>query len=183
MRPNHTAHTGRAMWGAFVRTALAALLAAGLIGVIASGCLTPTPPSQAKPRPRKLEPINIDWSDPASVVEGFFDAKKRGDWKKAFSCCDYVEALGEKEAAKIRDAWKKEAREWPTMYRSSSWFIAAPPDIDEETGMAAVDVVRIDSVGPGGQDTTHTGFVELCKRYGDTWKITTFVVPGEDEKQ
>ena len=183
VRMTHTARAGRAVRPAVVRTALVALLIAGLVGVMASGCFTRRPPERPKPKPPKLEPIKIDWSDPGSVVEGFFDAKKRGDWKKAFSCCDYVEALGEKEAATIRTAWKKEAHEWPRMYRDSIWFIAAAPDVDEETGMAAVDVVRIDYIGPGSEDAKHTGFVELCKRYGDTWKITTFIVPDEAHRE
>ncbi|MBN1917475.1 MAG: hypothetical protein JW889_06160 [Verrucomicrobia bacterium] len=180
MRPGPTGHDRTRR----LPRVLVVLLATGLIGSVATGCfLLSRPPDEPAPKPLKLEPIKIDWSDPASVVEGFFDAKKRGDWKKAFSCCDYVETLGDKEAARILAAWKKEASEWVTMYRYSMWFIAAAPDIDEQTGMAAVSVVRIDSTGPGAMDTKRTGFVELCKLYGDKWKITTFIAPGENSEQ
>jgi len=151
--------------------------------VLSAGCAPSPPQRKPTPKPRKLEPVQIDWSDPASVVEGFFDAKKRGDWKKAFSCCDYEQTLGKKEADKIRNAWQKEARNWPDMYRDSIWLIAAPPDIDEELGIAVVDVARLDYTGPGSEDVEQTGFAELCKLYGDTWKITSFIVPGEDKPE
>ena len=33
--------------------------------------------------------------------------------------------------------------------------------------------------GPGALDAERTGFDELCKRYGDRWKITEFEVMPE----
>jgi hypothetical protein len=148
-----------------------ALLAVVFFGTIA-GCLSPrrVPP---RPKPAELEPIQIDWSDPGSVVEGFFDAKKRGDWRKAYGCCDFEERLGRDEATSIRNEWKKEARTWPEAYGDSHWFIA---DTQTRGDYAIVSVVRVRRVGPGAMDAERTGFEELCKRYGDRWKMTEFEV-------
>ena len=132
-----------------------------------------------RPPPEKLkapEEIEIDWNDPGSVVEGFFDAKKRGNWRKAFKCCDFKERLGAKEAKKIRKEWRKEARSWPTMYDGHKWFIV---DATIRGELALVSVRHLRWVGPGIHDSKNTGFDELLKRYGDRWKISDFVVTPE----
>jgi len=128
-------------------------------------------------KPVELPPVKIIWSEPISVVEGFFDAKKRGDWRKAFDCCDFEERLGAEEAKKIRAEWKKEAPEWPRMYRYSRWFVI---DGATEGDYALVSVRHIEWVGPGTGDTKSTGFEDLLKRYGDRWKISDFqLIPKE----
>ena len=151
---------------------LVLLLAAVFLSSVA-GCL-PRRPGKPKPKPAELEPIEIDWSDPGSVVEGFFDAKKRGDWRKAFGCCDFEERLGAKEAGKIRAEWKKEAKTWPDAYRESQWVILGATVKGDH---AFVSVVHIRYMGPGALDEKRTGFDELCKRYGDRWKISEFDLP------
>ena len=150
-----------------LRTVLVLLLA----GAVA-GCGGVRRPQQARrAKPKELGPIEIVWSDPGSVVEGFFDAKKRGDWRKAFECCDFKERLGAKEAEKIRKEWKKEALDWPTMYEGSLWFII---DAAIKDDLALVSVSHTRWVGPGMYDTAKTGFEELVKLYGDRWKISDF---------
>ena len=150
--------------------ALAALLLAAV-----GGCLSRRPTTKT-PQPRKPEPIEIDWADPGSVVEGFFDAKKRGDWKKAYGCCDFEERLTPEEAKQIRNEWKEEASTWPETYRGTRWFITSA---DIRGDYALVSVVRVQRVGPGTLDAEKTGFEELCKRYGDQWKITEFQILPE----
>jgi hypothetical protein len=157
------------------RSVTAAAAVAALLLAAIGGCMSRRPATEP-PKPRPLEPIEIDWADPGSVVEGFFDAKKRGDWKKAYSCCDFEERLGPKEAKNIRDEWKQEAPTWPATYRGTRWFIASA-DIRGE--YALVSVVQVAYRGPGTLDAEHTGFDELCKRYGDRWKITEFEVMPE----
>ncbi len=153
------------------RSIATAALAALLLGAI-GGCL-PRRTTTKPPTPTKLEPIEIDWADPGSVVEGFFDAKKRGDWRKAYRCCDFEERLTPEEAKKIRDDWKQDAPTWPEACRNTRWFIA---DAEIRGDYALVSVVRMRSIGPGALDAEKTGFDELCKRYGDHWKITEFEV-------
>ncbi len=155
--------------------ALCGALAVVLCGTVA-GCGPRHPRRQKPAKPQKLEPIEIDWSDPGSVVEGFFDAKKRGNWRKAFGCCDFEERLGAEEAQKIRNEWKEEAPGWPDMYRNSQWLIL---DATIKGQHALVSVMHIQYVGPGSLDDKRTGFEELLKRYGDRWKITEFVLPSD----
>ena len=91
---------------AVLRGALVILVFAALTGSLAalSGCRgrAGLPRRRETPPPKPLGPVEIEWSSPGSVVEGFFDAKKRGDWRKAFGCCDFAERLGADEAKKIR---------------------------------------------------------------------------------
>jgi hypothetical protein len=155
------------------------LMAAMLMAV--GGCTSePQKRPKPKPKPAKNEPIRIDWASPASVVEGFFDAKKRGDWRKAYNCCDFEQRLSKEEAKQIRDEWKREAHLWPDMYANSSWFIA---EFEAEGDIALVSVVHVEYGGPGELDETRTGFDELCKRYGERWKITEFTLPPERESE
>ncbi len=150
-----------------LRTVLVLLL----VGTVA-GCGAVRRPRQTPPRkPKELGPIEIVWSDPGSVVEGFFDAKKRGDWRKAFECCDFKERLGAEEAKRIRAEWKKEAHDWPAMHERSQWYIAG---VAIQDNLAQVSVKHIRWVGPGMHDTAITGFEELVKLYGDRWKISDF---------
>jgi hypothetical protein len=46
-----------------------------------------------------------------------------------------------------------------------------------------VSVIHIHYIGPGSLDEKRTGFEELCKRYGDRWKITEFKLPEERKAQ
>ena len=150
-----------------LRTVLALLL----VGTVA-GCFGLRQPRPTRPgKPKELGPIEIVWSDPGSVVEGFFDAKKRGDWRKAFECCDFKERLGAEEAKRIRSEWKKEARDWPAMHEKSQWYIASAV-IHED--LAQVSVKHVRWVGPGMYDTATTGFEELVKLYGERWKMSDF---------
>jgi len=156
------------------RTARSLLIGAAFVALLLGaigGCLPRR--TTSTPRPAKLKPIDIDWTDAGSVVEGFFDAKKRGDWKKAYSCCDFEERLGSEEAKKIRDEWKQDAANWPEDCRNIRWLIA---DVETRDDLALVTVVRVRNIGPGALDAEKTGFDELCKRYGDRWKITEFEV-------
>jgi hypothetical protein len=155
------------------------LVLAALFLSSVAGCM-PRRPRNPKSKPAKLEPIEIDWNDPGTVVEGFFDAKKRGDWRKAFSCCDFEERLGAEEAKKIRDQWKSEASTWPDAYSRSQWFIL---DMTISGDYALVSVVHIRYVGPGTRDDERTTFDELCKRYSDRWKITEFELPPDRRSQ
>lgn len=170
-------------YATLLRGALVILLLAALTGSLAAlaGCRGQVrlPRRRETPAPEPLGPVEIDWSSPGSVVEGFFDAKKRGDWRKAFDCCDFVERLGAAEAKKIRREWKKDAPAWPDRYRDSTWII-----LDEtiERDIAIVSVAHIRWVGPGALDTKRTGFEELCKLYAGRWKITEFVVPEKESR-
>lgn len=151
----------------------AALIVALCAGVVGCRALRRVPDKKTPPPPKPLEPIEIDWADPGSVVEGFFDAKKRGDWRKAFSCCDFEERLGAEEAKKIRDEWKKEAPTWPDTYRFSDWIII---EATVRGDYALVSVEHIERAGPGGLEAKQSGFDELLKHYGKRWKITEFEV-------
>lgn len=134
------------------------------------GCGT-HPPRQANAQPDKVtvKPLEIDWSVPASVVDGFFDAKKRGDWRKAYDCCDFEERLGKKEAKAIREEWKRDSKSWPDDYAHTLWIVE---DYEAEGDYALVGVTRIDYGAPGTLDEKRVGFEEICKRYGKRWKIT-----------
>jgi hypothetical protein len=137
-------------------------------------------PEKKEPKPPKpLGPVEIVWADPGSVVEGFYDAKKRGDWRKAFSCCDFEERLGADEVAKIREDWKKEAPAWPEMYSQSQWIIV---DETVQGDLALVSVELIKWSGPAALESDRFGFDELVKLYGEVWKISEFeVMPRTDE--
>jgi hypothetical protein len=154
------------------RPALTAAVLVALLVAALGGCL-PRRSAPKPPEPQPIGPVEIDWADPGSVVEGFFDAKKRGDWEKAYSCCDFEEHLGPEEAEKIREEWKQEAPTWPEAYRNTQWYIL---DVEMRADYALVSVVRVSTIGPGVLDAERTGFDELCKRYGDCWKITEFDV-------
>ena len=145
----------------------------------AGGCGSP-PRRRPEPKPVKDEPVEIDWSVPASVVDGFFDAKKRGDWRKAYSCCDFEERLGKREAKKIRQEWKREAALWPEMYARSLWVVE---DYETEGDYALVGVTTIEYGPPGTLDEKRTGFEEVCKRYGKRWKITEFDLPPDRDAE
>jgi hypothetical protein len=159
----------------FPCAALTVVLCVSLAGCFGS----PRVRAKKEPKPPKpLGPVKIVWSDPGSVVEGFFDAKKRGDWRKAFSCCDFEERLGAAEAAKIREDWKKEAPSWPEMYRNSQWLIV-DETVREEYALVSVELIQYS--GLAALESERSGFDELVKRYGEVWKISEFeVTPGMD---
>jgi hypothetical protein len=148
--------------------------------VTLTGCLgLRRVPEKKEPKPPKpLGPVKINWGDPGSVVEGFYDAKKRGDWRKAFSCCDFEERLGAEEANKIREEWKKEAPAWPEMYQDSQWLIV-DETIHGDFALVSVELIRWS--GPAALESERSGFDELVERYGERWKITEFeVMPKVD---
>jgi len=142
-----------------------------MLAIVLSAVVVGCAPRHKEPEPQTLEPIPINWNNPGSVVEGFFDAKKRGDWRKAFDCCDFKERLGGEEAKKIRAEWKRDAPTWPNRYRDSQWVI-----LDETIrgNHALVSVILIEGEGNSVDDLKRSGFDELLKRYGKRWKITEF---------
>jgi hypothetical protein len=158
-----------------ILSAGALLTAAAMMALGGCGSQPRTRP-KPKPKPAKDEPVEIDWSSPASVVDGFFDAKKRGDWRKAYSCCDFEERLSKEEAREIRDEWKREAKQWPEMYANSLWIVQ---DFETDGDYALVAVVLIESGGLGSTAEERTGFEELCKLYDKRWKITEFDLPPD----
>ncbi len=149
------------------------LLVIAVLLTVGFGCSTGLP-TQRKARP----PRRIDWEDPISVTRGFFAAKKRGDWKTAYRCCDYEETLPREERRRIKARWKAESKEWPVDYRHTFWILSGVADKD---GMALVKILvsRRDPI-------THAlrpaeTYQEKLKKYKNRWKITSLLPAEEPE--
>jgi len=151
----------------FLLFCIAALLAVGF------GCSTA--PRRA---PDKRPPRKIDWQDPVSVMRGFFHAKKSGDWKTAYRCCDYEETLPKEERERIKKKWKAECKRWPIDYQNTYWIMTAQ-GYKDDIALVRILVSRRDPI-------THAlkpgeTYQEKLKKYKDEWKITDFLASEDDE--
>ena len=151
----------------FVLFFLAALLAVG------SGCST-----SDRRWPDRRPPRRIDWQEPVSVMRGFFAAKKRGDWKSAYLCCDYEETLPKEERATIKKMWKAESGKWAVEYQHTFWIMTAQGYRDD-TALVSILVARRDPIthalSPGET------YLERLKKYKNKWKVTGFLASEEPE--
>jgi hypothetical protein len=111
----------------------------------------------------------MDWRDPVSVMRGFLRAKKRADWRTAYSACDYDETLPREERAKIKKKWKEDCRTWPLEYADTYWEIQGRR-FDGETALVRILVSRRDPITRSLQPGEI--YEERLKRYKDKWKIT-----------
>lgn len=120
----------------------------------------------------------IDWQDPVSVTRGFFAAKKRGDWKAAYSCCDYEETLPKEERKRIKEKWKAESQRWPIDYRNTFWIMTAQ-GIKDDVALVRILVSRRDPITHAL--TPGETYLEKLKKYKGKWKMTSLLPPEEPQ--
>lgn len=136
--------------------------------LIAAGCTTgPTHPPYRRP------PFRIDWQEPLSVMRGFLRAKKNGDWRTAYSACDYDETLPKPAKADIKKKWKEESKRWPLEYADTYWQIE-DRRFDNETAVVRILVSRRNPIT--GELRPGEIYEETLKKYKDKWKITSPLV-------
>ncbi len=140
---------------------------------ISFGCTTGLRRETYRRPPRK-----IDWQDPVSVMRGFLAAKKNGDWRTAYRCCDYDETLPKQEREKIKRKWKEECERWPIDYANTLWIIT-DRSYDADTAVVRIVVSRRNPIthelNPGET------YKEKLKKYKDAWKISGFLAPETPE--
>jgi len=111
-------------------------------------------------------------------MRGFFAAKKRGDWKSAYLCCDYEETLPKEERATIKKMWKAESGKWAVEYQHTFWIMTAQGYRDD-TALVSILVARRDPIthalSPGET------YLERLKKYKNKWKVTGFLASEEPE--
>ncbi len=103
------------------------------------------------------------------MMRGFHSAKRRGDWRAAYNCCDYDETLSKDKRAEIKKKWKEESKNWPVDYMNTFWVITSS-DYDRETARLRILVSRRNPIthalNPGET------YEETLKKYKDKWKLT-----------
>jgi hypothetical protein len=138
----------------------------------AAGC-TGSRPQPVSRRP----PFKIEWQDPVSVMRGFLRAKKTGDWRTAYSACDYEETLPKEMRANIKKKWKEESKRWPLEYADTYWQITERR-FDAETAVVRILVSRRNPIT--GELRPGEMYEETLKKYKDKWKITSPLVKSPD---
>lgn len=110
-------------------------------------------------------------------MRGFLRAKKNGDWRTAYSACDYDDTLSKQEKASIKKKWKEESKRWPLEYVDIYWQIE-DRRFDAETAVVRILVSRRDPITrelrPGEI------YEETLKRYKSKWKITSPLVQSPE---
>jgi hypothetical protein len=111
-------------------------------------------------------------------MRAFHYAKKSGDWRTAYRCCDYDETLPKEARARIKKKWREESRKWPAEYADAYWEITSR-DFRDDTAVVRVHAFQRDPITralrPGDI------YEEKLKRYKDKWKITSFLPPETTE--
>ncbi len=126
------------------------------------------PPASARPK------RTIDWQDPVSVMRGFLAAKRAGDWRTAYRCCDYDETLPKEEKARIKKNWKEECKNWPIEYMDTFWAITGRDYVGETASVRILVSHRnpiTSELKPGET------YEERLKLYNGKWKITNPLPP------
>ena len=147
---------------AFVKRFLVPLLLLPVI--VGLGCST-----GLRRRTPKRPPRKIYWDEPVSVVRGFLSAKRTGDWRKAYRCCDYDETLPKPERAGIKKKWKAECKRWPAHYATTFWAITGQ-DFEGENAAVRILVSRRNPLT--GELRPGETYQEILKKYKGKWKIT-----------
>ena len=135
--------------------------------LLGSGCTT-----GLRGTPSARPPGIIDWQNPVSVMRGFLSAKKRGDWRTAYRCCDYKETLSKDQQARIKKKWKQESKNWPFEYVNTYWDLTET-DYDRATARVRILVYRRDSLTRGLKPGET--YEETLKKNKDEWKITSLL--------
>ena len=137
-----------------------------------------------KPKPKDIDvfeyryPKKVEWDKPEQVLKSFYGAKKRGDWQKAFSICDFEEVMPKKEAQAIREQWKNDAPKWKDRYMFRDYYVVER-ERDNDTARMIVMEFYDSKDEPGGVGRAE--YVEIMKKYGNRWKLS-FETPSDEEK-
>ncbi len=127
-----------------------------------------------------MYPMRIEWDDPQQVLKSFYGAKKRGDWKTAFSICNFAEALPRAEAKRIREEWKKDSINWNDRYLFHNWYVV---EIEREDGRAIMVVTEFYASKTAEKGTAQADYNEVMALYGKKWKLVADLPLNEEEPE
>ena len=125
-------------------------------------------------------PKKVEWKKPEQVLKSFYGAKKRGDWQKAFSICDFNETLSSAEAKNIREQWKKDSTSWKSRYMFRDYYVVERERSKDTATMIVMEFYDSKDEKNGvGKDE----YVETMKKYGGKWKLSAALPKDEELKE